>query len=57
MGSPYAGPLLRNVNLRTHLPDGTCVPRLPGYQRWMWDGAFAGSIGFRWQYGTVELPS
>jgi predicted acetyltransferase len=39
------------------LPDGSRVPRLPGYQRWMWDGEFAGSIGFRWQYGTVELPS
>jgi hypothetical protein len=20
------------------LPDGTAVPRLPGYVRWMWDG-------------------
>lgn len=38
------------------LPDGSSVPRLPGYQRWMWDGEFAGSIGLRWQPGTAELP-
>ena len=38
------------------LPDGTVVPRLPGYQRWMWDGEFCGSIGFRWQPGTEALP-
>ena len=38
------------------LPDGTTVPRLPGYQRWMWDGEFCGSIGFRWQRGTEALP-
>jgi predicted acetyltransferase len=23
---------------------------------WMWDGEFCGSIGFRWQPGTAELP-
>ena len=23
----------------------------------MWDGEFCGSIGFRWQPGTAELPS
>jgi predicted acetyltransferase len=39
------------------LPDGSQVPRLPGYRRWMWDGAFCGSIGFRWQPGTSALPS
>ncbi|MFM2187387.1 MAG: hypothetical protein RIR43_1959 [Pseudomonadota bacterium] len=39
------------------LPDGSLVPRLPGFRRWMWDGEVAGSIGFRWQHGTVELPS
>jgi predicted acetyltransferase len=39
------------------LPDGTKVPRLPGYRRWIWDGEFCGSIGFRWQPGTSELPS
>ena len=38
------------------LPDGTQVPRLPGLVRWMWDGAFCGQIGFRWQPGTPELP-
>lgn len=38
------------------LPDGSSVPRLPGYQRWMWDGEFCGVIGFRWQPGTTELP-
>ena len=39
------------------LPDGTKKPRLPGYRRWMWDGEFVGSIGFRWQPGTAELPA
>jgi predicted acetyltransferase len=38
------------------LPDGTSVTRLPGYRRWMWDGEFCGSIGFRWQRGTESLP-
>jgi predicted acetyltransferase len=38
------------------LPDGSRVPRLPGYRRWMWDGEFCGSIGFRWQKGTESLP-
>jgi predicted acetyltransferase len=38
------------------LPDSSTVPRLPGYSRWMWDGEFCGSIGFRWQPGTTELP-
>jgi predicted acetyltransferase len=38
------------------LPDGSFVTRLPGFHRWMWDGEFAGSIGFRWQRGTPELP-
>jgi predicted acetyltransferase len=38
------------------LPDGRTVPRLPGIHRWMWDGEFCGSIGFRWQPGTAELP-
>ncbi|TIX68141.1 MAG: GNAT family N-acetyltransferase, partial [Mesorhizobium sp.] len=39
------------------LPDGTTVPRLPGFRRWIWDGEAAGSIGFRWQPGTAALPS
>jgi predicted acetyltransferase len=38
------------------LPDGSVVPRLPGFVRWIWDGAFCGSIGFRWQPGTSALP-
>jgi len=38
------------------LPDGSAADRLPGYQRWMWDGGFAGSIGFRWRPGTTDLP-
>jgi predicted acetyltransferase len=38
------------------LPDGSFVPRLPGYRKWMWDGSFCGSIGLRWQPGTSELP-
>src|SRR5690349_14447723 len=38
------------------LPNGTTVPRLPGYRRWLWDGEFCGSIGFRWQPGTEALP-
>lgn len=38
------------------MPDGTQIRRLPGYRRWMWDGEFVGSIGFRWQPGTEALP-
>lgn len=38
------------------LPGGKMVKRLPGFRRWMWDGAFCGTIGFRWQPGTTELP-
>ena len=38
------------------LPNGTTVPRLPGYQRWLWDDECCGSIGFRWQRGTEALP-
>jgi predicted acetyltransferase len=38
------------------LPDGSAVPRLPGYKRWMWDGEFCGGISFRWQPGTRALP-
>lgn len=43
-----AGPII--------LPDGSQVPRLPGYRRWIWDDGFCGSIGIRWQPGTEELP-
>lgn len=38
------------------LPDGSAAARLPGFQMWMWDGEFCGSIGFRWQPGTSALP-
>ena len=38
------------------LPDGSTVARLPGFRRWMWDGAFCGSIALRWQPGTGALP-
>jgi predicted acetyltransferase len=38
------------------LPNGATVPRLPGYQRWLWDDTFCGTIGFRWQRGTEALP-
>ncbi len=38
------------------LADGSSVPRLPGYHRWIWDGEFCGSIGFRWSPGTEALP-
>jgi predicted acetyltransferase len=38
------------------LPDGSKMARLPGFRRWMWDGEFCGSIGFRWQPGTAALP-
>jgi predicted acetyltransferase len=38
------------------LADGSFVPRLPGFKRWMWDGDFAGTIGLRWQPGTSALP-
>lgn len=39
------------------LPDGTIVPRLPGYRKWMWDGEFCGSIQLRWAHGTGVLPA
>lgn len=38
------------------LPDGSQAERLPGFRRWLWDGEFAGSFGFRWRPGTSELP-
>ena len=38
------------------MPDGSFVPRLPGYRRWMWDGEFCGSISLRWQPGSNALP-
>jgi predicted acetyltransferase len=38
------------------LPDGSEVPRIPGYSRWMWDGEFCGSIGLRWVPGSQDVP-
>lgn len=38
------------------LPDGSSVARLPGLERWIWDGDFCGSFGLRWQRGTTALP-
>lgn len=38
------------------LPDGSMVPRLPGFWRWLWDGEFCGIIQLRWQAGTSSLP-
>ncbi len=38
------------------LADGSTVPRLPGYRRWMWDDGFCGGVNFRWQPGTSALP-
>jgi len=39
------------------LPDGQTVPRLPGFYRWIWDGEFSGTVGFRWQPGAPDLPA
>ncbi|MEO8935664.1 MAG: GNAT family N-acetyltransferase [Burkholderiaceae bacterium] len=38
------------------MPDGSLMPRLPGYRRWIWDGVFCGIVGLRWQPGTTDLP-
>ena len=38
------------------LPDGSFVTRLPSFRRWLWDGEFGGTIGFRWQPGTTARP-
>ena len=47
----------RDASGRTiELPDGSVAERIPGYRKWMWDGEFCGSIGFRWVSGTEELP-
>jgi predicted acetyltransferase len=37
-------------------PDGSFVPRLPGFSCIIWDGSFCGVINFRWQAGTEALP-
>jgi len=38
-------------------PNGELMARLPSISRWVWDGDFCGSIGFRWQPGTADLPA
>lgn len=38
------------------LPDGSSTTRLPGYHKWVWDGEFCGTVGFRWMPGRNELP-
>lgn len=38
------------------LPDGTYVPRIPSKTRFLWDGEVCGTVNFRWQAGTTELP-
>lgn len=35
---------------------GRVVERLPGFTRWMWDGAFCGAINLRHLLGTEDLP-
>ena len=37
-------------------PDGTLIPRIPQLTRFLWDGEVCGTINFRWQVGTTELP-
>lgn len=48
---------LRRARGRIRLDDGSLVPRLPGFVRWMDDGEICGSINFRHQPGTEELPA
>jgi predicted acetyltransferase len=38
------------------LDDGLIVPVLPQRIRWIWDGAFCGTINLRWQPGSNDLP-
>lgn len=41
------------------LPDGSTVPKLPGYRKWIVSPitkTFLGSYGFRWVKGSNELP-
>lgn len=36
--------------------DGTHISRIPEITRFLWDGEICGTINFRWQVGTTELP-
>lgn len=38
------------------MPDGSSVPRLPGFHLWAWDGEFCGTVGARWSPGSTDLP-
>jgi predicted acetyltransferase len=38
------------------LGGGRIVPKLPSHIRWILDGEFCGSINFRFQRGTLDLP-
>lgn len=37
--------------------DGSLVPRLPSFRRWIWADGFCGSIELRWQRGSNDLPA
>ncbi|MEL6913047.1 MAG: GNAT family N-acetyltransferase [Pseudomonadota bacterium] len=37
--------------------DGSRLPRLPSFRRWMWEDGFCGSIELRWQPGSDALPA
>ncbi len=39
------------------LGNGAEVPRLPGCERWIWDGEFCGRINLRFMEGTEVLPA
>jgi predicted acetyltransferase len=41
---------------RIDIGDGEYVDRLPDVTRWVWDGAFCGSINFRYVEGQEDLP-
>ena len=53
---------LQGTGADVQMPDGSFVPKLPGYSRWVMsdhDGAteFVGTINFRHTPGTSSLPS
>ena len=45
------------AGLLSELPDGSTVPRIPSYTRWLWEDDFCGWINFRWQPDTAALPA
>jgi predicted acetyltransferase len=57
--SDAAGFLARIATFKpgpTTNPDGSVFTMLPGHTWWIWDGAFCGSINFRFQPDTEDLP-